>query len=154
MFTSVIGFGPCACGRASSIAMPSTAIVALETRRRVTVTCLRTYQPIGQDSTLWFLQFARKRRDSKREARRSLRMKVLFATIAAVAVSTLAWAQPARSNFPAPVEGDFIVKNFRFDTGDTLPSLNLHYRTIGTPRRDASGVVRNAVMILHGTGGT
>ena len=30
----------------------------------------------------------------------------------------------------------------------------LHYRTIGTPRRDASGVVRNAVLILHGTGGT
>jgi homoserine O-acetyltransferase len=81
-------------------------------------------------------------------------MKVLFATIAAVAVSTFAWAQPARPNFPAPVEGDFVVKNFRFDTGDTLPSLNLHYRTIGTPRRDASGVVRNAVMILHGTGGT
>jgi len=37
--------------------------------------------------------------------------------------------------------------------GETLPELTLHYRTIGTPRRDASGVVGNAVLILHGTGG-
>jgi homoserine O-acetyltransferase len=65
-----------------------------------------------------------------------------------------AFAQPARPAFPAPVEGDFVARDFRFGTGETLASLNLHYRTIGTPRRDASGVVRNAVMILHGTGGT
>ena len=58
------------------------------------------------------------------------------------------------AEFPTPVEGDFVVRDFRFGTGETLPSLNLHYRTIGTPRRDASGVVRNAVLILHGTGGT
>ena len=58
------------------------------------------------------------------------------------------------SQFPAPVEGDFVARDFRFGTGETLPSLTLHYRTLGTPRRDASGVVRNAVMILHGTGGT
>lgn len=53
-----------------------------------------------------------------------------------------------------PVEGDYLARNFRFATGETLPELRLHYRTIGTPRRDASGVVRNAVLILHGTGGT
>ena len=58
------------------------------------------------------------------------------------------------SQFPAPVEGDFVARNFRFGTGETLPSLSLHYRTLGTPRRDAAGVVQNAVMILHGTGGT
>jgi homoserine O-acetyltransferase/O-succinyltransferase len=57
-------------------------------------------------------------------------------------------------DFPAPVEGDFVARDFRFGTGDTLPSLNLHYRTIGTPQRDAAGMVRNAVLILHGTGGT
>jgi homoserine O-acetyltransferase len=60
----------------------------------------------------------------------------------------------SRGDFPAPTEGDFVVRDFRFGTGETLPSLNLHYRTIGTPRRDASGVVGNAVLILHGTGGT
>ena len=41
-----------------------------------------------------------------------------------------------------------------FQTGESLPALTLHYRTLGTPRRDAAGVVRNAVLILHGTGGS
>jgi homoserine O-acetyltransferase len=50
-------------------------------------------------------------------------------------------------------EGDYHARDFRFGTGDTLASLTLHYRTLGTPRRDAAGVVRNAVLILHGTGG-
>jgi homoserine O-acetyltransferase len=63
-------------------------------------------------------------------------------------------ARGRAADFPAPVEGDFVVRDFRFSSGETLPALNLHYRTIGTPRRDASGVVRNAVLILHGTGGT
>ena len=54
----------------------------------------------------------------------------------------------------APVEGDYVARDFKFETGETLPTLSLHYRTLGTPRRDASGVVRNAVLILHGTGGT
>ena len=59
----------------------------------------------------------------------------------------------AAADFPAPVEGDFVAHGFTFTTGETLPELTLHYRTIGTPRRDASGVVGNAVLILHGTGG-
>src|SRR2546427_13129825 len=64
-------------------------------------------------------------------------------------------AQPARgqTTFPAPVEADYIARNFTFGTGETLPELRLHYRTIGAPQRDGSGVVRNAVLILHGTGG-
>jgi homoserine O-acetyltransferase len=65
-------------------------------------------------------------------------------------------AQPARgqTTFPAPVEADYIARNFTFGTGETLAELRLHYRTIGSPQRDASGVVRNAVLILHGTGGS
>jgi len=51
-------------------------------------------------------------------------------------------------------QGDYIAKDFKFSTGDVLPSLRLHYTTLGTPQRNAAGVVRNAVMILHGTGGT
>jgi homoserine O-acetyltransferase/O-succinyltransferase len=50
--------------------------------------------------------------------------------------------------------GSFVITNFRFATGETLPELRLHYRTLGRPRRDAAGVVRNAVLILHGTGGS
>jgi homoserine O-acetyltransferase len=81
-------------------------------------------------------------------------MKVFLAT-AAVAISLLATAPAVvAADFPAPVDGDFVARDFRFGAGETLPALNLHYRTIGTPQRDASGVIRNAVMILHGTGGT
>jgi homoserine O-acetyltransferase len=55
---------------------------------------------------------------------------------------------------PAPAAGDFVIRDFRFTTGETLPEVKLHYVTLGEPRRDARGVVRNAVLILHGTGGT
>ncbi len=50
--------------------------------------------------------------------------------------------------------GSFVLTNFRFASGDVLPELRLHYRTLGKPRRDAANVVRNAVLILHGTGGS
>jgi len=77
----------------------------------------------------------------------------VFLALALVCALPTAYGQ-APSNFPAPVEGDFVVRDFKFVSGETLPELRLHYRTIGTPRRDASGVVRNAVWIGHGTGGT
>jgi homoserine O-acetyltransferase len=72
------------------------------------------------------------------------------------AVFLLALAGPcvAQSSFPAPVEGDFIAKDVRFDSGERAAEIRLHYRTIGQPRKDADGVVRNAVLILHGTGGS
>jgi homoserine O-acetyltransferase len=64
-------------------------------------------------------------------------------------------ALPARAaDYPAPVEGDFVAHGFTFASGETLPEMTLHYRTIGTPRRNAAGVVENAVLILHGTGGS
>jgi homoserine O-acetyltransferase/O-succinyltransferase len=78
----------------------------------------------------------------------------LMAAAATLGAPSRADAQQGGSSFPAPVEGDFVAKNFQFGTGETLPELKLHYRTVGTPRRDAAGVVRNAVLILHGTGGT
>ena len=51
-------------------------------------------------------------------------------------------------------ERDFVLRDFRFASGETLPALTLHYRTLGHPRRDAAGVVRNAVLVLHGTTGS
>ena len=78
----------------------------------------------------------------------------LATPLIALALATLAAPPSVAADFPAPTEADFSIPNFRFGTGETLPLLKLHYRTIGTPRRDASGVVRNAVLILHGTGGT
>ena len=59
----------------------------------------------------------------------------------------------AAAAYPAPVEGDFSIKDFKFTSGETLPQLRIHYRTFGTPRTDANGVVRNAVLVMHGTGG-
>jgi homoserine O-acetyltransferase len=50
-------------------------------------------------------------------------------------------------------EGDFVIPDFHFQSGETLPRLRLHYTTLGTPARDANGRVTNAVLILHGTGG-
>jgi homoserine O-acetyltransferase/O-succinyltransferase len=58
------------------------------------------------------------------------------------------------ANYPPPAEGDFIVKDFRFASGESLPELRIHYRTFGQPRADRNGVVRNAVLIMHGTGGS
>lgn len=52
-----------------------------------------------------------------------------------------------------PTEGDFIIRDFKFESGETLPELKLHYRTLGKLERDAAGKVTNAVWIGHGTGG-
>jgi homoserine O-acetyltransferase len=81
-----------------------------------------------------------------------MKLFLLPAVVALIAVAAVPLA--AAADFPSPVEGDFVVRDFRFGSGETLPSLNLHYRTIGTPKRDGSGIVRNAVLIVHGTGGT
>jgi homoserine O-acetyltransferase len=56
--------------------------------------------------------------------------------------------------YPAPSERDFVLQNFKFTSGEVLPQLRIHYRTLGEPRRDSGGVVTNAVLILHGTTGS
>jgi homoserine O-acetyltransferase len=70
----------------------------------------------------------------------------------------LSFAAVARAQAPPAAatgtEGDFIARDFHFASGEYLPELRLHYTTFGKPHRDAKGIVTNAVMILHGTGGT
>ena len=66
----------------------------------------------------------------------------------------LACARTSPAQYPTPAQGDFVLKNFRFTSGEMLPELRVHYRTLGKPARDAQGVVRNAVLIMHGTGGS
>ena len=55
---------------------------------------------------------------------------------------------------PVPQEGDLVLRNFHFKSGEMLPELRMHYYTFGNPEKDASGRVNNAVLILHGTGGS
>jgi len=69
-------------------------------------------------------------------------------------VLLMAMAAPLHAQAPAVTEGDYVINDFRFASGETLPALRLHYRTLGTPERDADGRIRNAVLILHGTTGT
>jgi homoserine O-acetyltransferase len=61
--------------------------------------------------------------------------------------------QAAAAAFPA-FEGDYLIHDFKFASGESLPELRIHYHTFGAPRIDAHGVVRNAVLIMHGTGGS
>ncbi|HET9706441.1 MAG TPA: alpha/beta fold hydrolase [Vicinamibacterales bacterium] len=79
-------------------------------------------------------------------------MTRILLSLSFLALSIHAFAQPA--SYPAPAEGDFVARDFTFVSGQRLPEVKIHYRTVGTPRKDADGVVRNGVLILHGTGGS
>jgi homoserine O-acetyltransferase len=74
-------------------------------------------------------------------------------TLVALFLAVICWSQPTPQLY-RQTESDFVVRNFAFKAGETLPELRLHYITIGNPVRDASGHVNNAVLIMHGTGGS
>lgn len=76
-----------------------------------------------------------------------------LALLAALCVAIPAARAQQRPPMPG-VTGTFVIHNFTFANGERLDSLSIHYRTLGTPKRDASGMVRNAVLILHGTTGS
>ena len=79
--------------------------------------------------------------------------RILFLA-AAILLASANSAFTAGATYPPPTEGDFVIHDFHFNSGETLPELRLHYRTLGSLRRDAAGVVCNAVFILHGTTGS
>ena len=58
------------------------------------------------------------------------------------------------AEYPTPAEGDYVIRDFKFTSGETLPELRIHYRTIGNPAKNEQGVVQNAVLITHGTTGS
>lgn len=62
--------------------------------------------------------------------------------------------QPAPASHWTAEEADYRIPNFRFRDGSTLPELRIHYSTLGKPHRNAAGQIDNAVMVLHGTGGS
>ncbi len=73
-----------------------------------------------------------------------------------ILAATIGWTQtvPQAASKVAPQEGDYVLSDFHFKSGETLPDLRLHYMTLGKPAHDAKGQVTNAVLILHGTGGS
>src|SRR5437588_783495 len=58
------------------------------------------------------------------------------------------------ADYPAPAEADYTIRNFKFTSGESLPELRIHYRTLGKPEKDAQGKTRNAILIMHGTTGS
>ena len=71
-----------------------------------------------------------------------------------VALGALVTGALFAAGYPNLTEGDFVIRNFQFQSGESLPELRLHYTTIGSPHKDGRGVVTNAVLVLHGTGGS
>jgi homoserine O-acetyltransferase len=62
-------------------------------------------------------------------------------------------AAPPASKF-TPREGEYVLRDFHFKSGEALPELRMHYMTLGKPAHDTNGRVTNAVLLLHGTGGS
>jgi len=80
----------------------------------------------------------------------------LVASLALAIAAGPAEAQQAPGAAPAGFvsqEGDFVVHDFHFQSGESLPEVRLHYTTLGKRAKDANGRTTNAVLILHGTGG-
>ena len=77
----------------------------------------------------------------------ALAMQAAAAPAAPPAPTAAATSWPTR-------EGDVTLGNFAFKSGEKLPALRMHYTTLGSPHRNAAGVIDNAVMVLHGTGGS
>jgi homoserine O-acetyltransferase len=76
-------------------------------------------------------------------------LSIIVVSLSVIACCGLSQA----ADYPPPQSGAFVLRDFHFASGETLPELRMHYRTLGTPRRDDKGVVRNAVLIMHGTTG-
>lgn len=80
-----------------------------------------------------------------------MRKNILFILSIFVALSLKSAAQ---AKYPTPVESDYVVKDFVFESGEKLAELRLHCTTIGEPHKDRNGNIKNAVLIIHGTTGS
>src|ERR1700730_2524303 len=67
--------------------------------------------------------------------------------VAVAFVLVLIAAPAVAADYPAPKQGDWVTRDFKFHTGEVMPELSLHYTTIGDP----SG---QPVLVLHGTTGS
>jgi homoserine O-acetyltransferase len=76
---------------------------------------------------------------------------VVYALWAMLSVTA---ASGGAAAYPSPTQGDYVIRDLHFRSGESLPEVKMHYYVLGEPRRDARGVVRNAVLVLHGTTGS
>ena len=70
------------------------------------------------------------------------------------ALTALAIAASSGRAQPPGRGSSFTLHEFKFADGTSLPELRIHYIALGAPRRDAGGIVRNAILVLHGTTGS
>jgi homoserine O-acetyltransferase len=84
--------------------------------------------------------------------RHIIAVAALSLTAAAAQTMSMTPAAPAPTPYTGQ-QGEYIARDFKFGTGETLPELKLRYLTLGTPHRNAAGHIDNAVLLLHGTGG-
>jgi homoserine O-acetyltransferase len=82
---------------------------------------------------------------------RSLLAALLVLVASTVLADDARWPSPPTA-WPTQ-DGTYVIRDFKFGTGETLPELRLHYLTLGTPHKDAAGHIDNAILLLHGTGG-
>jgi homoserine O-acetyltransferase len=81
-------------------------------------------------------------------------MLIRAALAAFVSVAAPALAEPENTNWPNYQEGDFTISNYKFASGETLPQLKLHYRTLGSAERNAARRGRQRRTVLQGNTGT
>jgi homoserine O-acetyltransferase/O-succinyltransferase len=85
-----------------------------------------------------------------------MRSRVLMACVRGAALCLCAGAAQAAAaaGYATPIENDYVLHDFHFASGEVLPELRMHFTVLGKPRRDAHGKIGNAVLILHGMGGS
>jgi homoserine O-acetyltransferase/O-succinyltransferase len=83
----------------------------------------------------------------------SLHMMAFILRFVALVLAVAATSVVGAAEYPPPAEGDYVIRDFKFASGEIMPELRIHYRTLGTATKDENGVVRNAVLITHGTTG-
>jgi homoserine O-acetyltransferase len=78
-------------------------------------------------------------------------MRILLVSLV---IAALAGTTASAASYPPPQSGTYVIPSFSFDDGESLQNLRLHYETLGTPKTDAAGNTTNAVLVIHGTGGS
>jgi len=79
-------------------------------------------------------------------------MNRIFASLVLIIAGGAVCSRAA--DYPSPAEADYTISDSKFSSGETLPELRIHYRTLGKPEKDAQGKTRNAVLIMHATTGS